>query len=101
MDQAIPNVPEYRADEDAWYGPTACVWQAGYTAALVAGHVLFGCSLPDPIAEQWMWFREGHWPCGYAEDPPPNLYPQLDEYEEVGLWNENQMDVPVSKLLVY
>jgi hypothetical protein len=29
VDLAIPKVPEYRSDRDPWYGPTACVWQAG------------------------------------------------------------------------
>jgi|GEM_PF-1601898 len=68
MDLAILCVPEYRADRDAWYGPTTCVWHAGYIAALVACHVLVGRALADRIAEQWMWFTEGHWPCDYTED---------------------------------
>ena len=88
VDLAIPNVPSYRGDRDPWYGPTACVWQAGYIAALVGSHVLVADPLPEPIMAQWTWFVEGHWPCDYAEEPP-------------GYLDESLVNVPAGKLLVF
>ena len=87
-DLAGPNVPADWADRDPWYGPTAAVWGAGYTAALVACHVLVGSPLPDPIADQWGWLADGHWPCDYAEEPP-------------GYRDESAVDVPAGRLVVY
>jgi len=88
MDLAIPNVPEYRADEDAWYAPTTSVWHAGYVAALVACHILVGRPLPEPVADQWQWFADGHWPCDCAESPH-------------GFSNESLVEVPATKLVVF
>jgi hypothetical protein len=88
MECAIPNVPEYDKKQDAWYGPTTCVWQAGYTAALIGCHLLLKRPLPEPIAQEWDWFADGHWPCDYAEEPH-------------GYGDEALIDVPATKLLVY
>jgi hypothetical protein len=81
------GVPGF-GEGDAHNGPTSCVYQAGYTAALVACHVRLERPIPDPIVEEWMWFTEGHWPCDYAEEPP-------------GCWDESRVDVPAGKLQVY
>lgn len=87
IELAIPHVPDYDAEQDAWYGPTACVWQAGYNAALVGCHLQLGRPLPEPIADQWDWLLEGHWPCDYAEEP-------------LGYWT-SLIDVPASRLVVF
>src|SRR5437764_15202007 len=42
LERAVPNLPLYDAKRDAWYGPTACVWDAAYIAPLVALHILLG-----------------------------------------------------------
>jgi hypothetical protein len=64
------------------------VHAAGYIAALVGWHVLLGLPLPDPIAEEWAWLADGHWPCDYAEEPP-------------GFGDESQIDGPAGKLVVF
>jgi hypothetical protein len=69
LDRAAPNVPLFDPDQDAWYGPTACVHQAAYIAALVACHILLGRPIPEMIIGEWRWFAEGHWPCDFAEEP--------------------------------
>jgi hypothetical protein len=63
---ASPAVP-YDPDKDSWHGPTAAVWQAAWTAGLIAWCVLLGCQIPVELQEQWEWFVRGHWPSGYAE----------------------------------
>jgi hypothetical protein len=87
VEAALPRVPG-AGEGDAWHGPSACVWQTGYFAALVGWHVLLGRPLPDPIAAAWAWLAEGHWPCDYAEEPP-------------GFGDESLIDVPAGKLVVY
>ncbi len=80
---AIPNVPAYEADEDAWHGPTACVWGAGFLAALVGCHILLKEPVPATIADEWAWLADGHWACDYAEDNPYRDEPpdELPEYK--------------------
>lgn len=29
-----------------------------------------GWPVPDDLAEQWNWFEAGHWPTGFAAEPP-------------------------------
>lgn len=63
----------YKEEEDTWFGPTAAVLHAAYTAALV------GCTLRRDgelsqskdawmqwtLSNEWSWFLAGHWPCAY------------------------------------
>lgn len=56
----------YDANEDAWHGPTSAVWQASWTAGLLAWCILLGCQVPADLQEQWHWFVLGHWPSGYT-----------------------------------
>jgi len=60
------SVVPYDANQDSWHGPTAAVWQAGWTAGLVAWCVLLGRQVPEELQEQWRWFVLGHWPSGYT-----------------------------------
>jgi hypothetical protein len=87
IEMAWPNVPG-AGEGDAHHGPTACVYDAGYIAALVGWHVLLGLPLPEPIAARWSWLTAGHWPCDYAEEPP-------------GFGDESRIDVSAGKLVVY
>jgi hypothetical protein len=59
---AIP----YDASKDSWHGPTAAVWQARWTAGLVAWCQLLDREIPADLQEQWRWFVLGHWPSGYS-----------------------------------
>jgi hypothetical protein len=88
VERAALNVPLYDPHEDTWYGPTACVWGAAYTACLVGWHVLLNRQLPERLAVEWEWFTDGHWPCDYAAEPP-------------GYLDESTVDLPAGKLLVY
>jgi hypothetical protein len=45
------------------------VWEAGFTAALVACVLACGWPLPDDLVEVWAWFEAGHWPSGFAGKP--------------------------------
>lgn len=56
----------YDANEDAWHGPTTAVWQASWTAGLVAWCIMLGREIPADLQEQWHWFVLGHWPSGYT-----------------------------------
>lgn len=68
MEQARRFVP-FDPGQDAWHAPTLCVWEAGYTAALVACVLACGWRVPDDLAEIWAWFEAGHWPSGFAAEP--------------------------------
>jgi hypothetical protein len=65
MAAAADKVP-YDPDADAWHPPTAAVWQAEWTAGLVAWHLACGVPIPADLAKQWDWYTRGHWPCAYA-----------------------------------
>lgn len=70
---AAAQVP-YDPDADSWHAPTAAVWQAKWTAGLIAWHLACGESIPLDLAQQWDWYARGHWPCGYvyiAKDETP------------------------------
>jgi hypothetical protein len=86
LELAIANMPDYDDEADAYYGPNASVWQAAYNAALVGCHIQLNRSLPEPIADQWSWLIDGHWPCDYAEEP-------------IGYW-QSRIDVLGVRLLV-
>ncbi len=62
---AASAVP-YDAKKDSWHGPTSAVWQASWTAGLVAWCLLLSRELPADLHEQWRWFVLGHWPSGYT-----------------------------------
>jgi hypothetical protein len=85
---ASGNVPLFDPDEDAWHGPTTCVWSAAYTACLVSWHLLLSCPLPERVVTEWDWYAAGHWPCDFAEEPP-------------GYLDESAVNVAAGKLLVY
>ncbi len=59
----------YVDDEDAWYGPTACVGYAAHTAGLGGCSLLLGHLVSAELADMWGWYQAGHWPCGYASIP--------------------------------
>jgi hypothetical protein len=88
VSRAAAKVPMYDPEQDAWYGPTVCVWYAAYTACLVGWHILLNRRLPERLAAEWEWYVDGRWPCDYAEEPP-------------GYCNRSAVDVPVGKLLVF
>jgi hypothetical protein len=56
----------YDPDGDSWHAPTLAVWQAQWTAGLMAWHLACAEPLPADLAQQWDWYARGHWPCGYA-----------------------------------
>jgi hypothetical protein len=66
---AISKVP-YDADQDTWHGPTAAVWHAAWTAGLMGLCLFLGRPIPSELHQQWKWFAEGHWPCGWVGDFP-------------------------------
>ncbi len=75
MGAATRGIP-YAPEADAWHGPTMAVWQAVWTAGLVAWHLACDEAIPADLAQQWDWYARGHWPCGYAylkadEEPGP------------------------------
>lgn len=67
--QAIECHPLYDSDEDAWHGPTLCVWAAAFTFCLISWHFYLGLELPDRLADEMYWYSSGHWPCDYAQEP--------------------------------
>jgi hypothetical protein len=74
FDRATLLVP-YDPDEDAWHPPTAAVWDAAWTACLVALHIQTGRPVPQLLAVRWKWFLGGHWPCSYTDSPEDNVVP--------------------------
>ena len=88
LKRAAAHVPLYDPERDSWYGPTACVWYAAFTACLVGWHIALKRRLPERLACEWEWCVAGHWPCDYAQEPP-------------GYWDETTMDLPCGKLLVF
>jgi hypothetical protein len=70
LSSAKQKVP-YDPEQDAWHGPTQCVWDVAWWAALVAVHVLvLRRSLPEKVRQVWQWVAAGHWPCGQPERCP-------------------------------
>jgi hypothetical protein len=63
--------------EDSWHGPTLCVWDAAYSAGLVACVLDAAAPVPEDLVERWAWLQAGHWPCGYAADPTEGPQPLL------------------------
>ena len=60
------SVIGYSPTEDAWHGPTTAAWHAAWTAGLIAWCQVLQHPAPDWLAQQWMWFRRGRWPAGFA-----------------------------------
>lgn len=73
---ASVRVP-YDPAEDAWHGPTAAVWQAAWTAGLIALCLQTSRPIPAELEEQWSWYVRGHWPSGYASWTDDGLGPLL------------------------
>jgi hypothetical protein len=65
MAAAVDKAP-YDPDADSWHAPTAAVWQAVWTAALIAWHLACDEPIPPDLTRQWDWYERGHWPCGYV-----------------------------------
>ena len=65
LQTAAESVP-YDASQDTWHAPTAAVWFAAWTAALVVSHLFLNRPLPVDLLTQWRWYVEGRWPCAYA-----------------------------------
>jgi hypothetical protein len=64
----------YDQNKDAWYGPTAAVWHAGWTAALIGLCLQSDRPIPSELQEQWYWFLRGHWPCSWHGDSPKETF---------------------------
>jgi hypothetical protein len=56
----------YDPSGDPWHGPNAAVWQAAWTAGLVAWCLFLRREMPLELQDQWNWFKRGHWPAGYT-----------------------------------
>lgn len=67
-DRAQISVP-FDPEEDAWDGPTLCVWVAAYVAGLIGCVLASGWPVPDDLVELWNWFEAGHWPASFAPEP--------------------------------
>jgi hypothetical protein len=68
--EAAGRYVAYDPTSDAWDPQSLAVWHAGWTAALVACYETRNIELPHELAEQWYWFRQGHWPAAFVSDPP-------------------------------
>jgi hypothetical protein len=68
MTRARAAVP-FDPDEDAWHAPTQCVWDAAYTAGVIATVLACGRPAPGDLVELWNWYEAGHWPGGFAAEP--------------------------------
>lgn len=68
FERACDAVP-FDSKEDAWHGPTMAVWHAAWVAGVIGCSLLLGREIPLEVMDQWSWFVEGHWPCGYAYEP--------------------------------
>lgn len=66
---AAPKVP-HDPNEDCYHPPTQAVWHAACTAGLMGLCLLQQHPVPPELEEQWRWFREGHWPCGWSGNFP-------------------------------
>jgi len=62
---AAPKLP-YDPNKDCYHPPTMAVWQAAWTAGLVALCLQSARPVPPELQEQWEWLVRGHWPSGYA-----------------------------------
>lgn len=65
----MDRVPFDPYEGDSWHGPSACVWNAAYTAGLMMCVLANGWPVPDDLVEQWNWYEAGNWPTGFAADP--------------------------------
>jgi uncharacterized protein (TIGR02996 family) len=68
LSRARPKVP-FDPGQDAWHGPTQCVWDVSWWAGLLALHVVFKRRVPGDVGRMWSWVAAGHWPCGYVSPP--------------------------------
>lgn len=70
----------YDPHADAWHAPSMAVWQAQWTAGLIAWYLACGVPIPADLAQQWDWYARGHWPCGYATLTPEGEPGPLEVY---------------------
>lgn len=76
LEVASQTVP-YDPKQDYGHGPTLAVWQAGWTAGLVALCLFCKRPIPEHIKTQWAWYARGHWPSGYATDAAADAHGPL------------------------
>ena len=79
MSAAADKLP-YDPDADSWHAPTLAVWQAQWTAGLIAWYLACDTPIPDDLARQWAWYARGRWPCGYAWLTPDDEPGPLEVY---------------------
>ena len=66
---AAPKVP-YDPDQDAWHAPSVAVWDAAWAAGLIGLCIYLNRTIPTELQQQWAWFVQGHWPCGWRGEFP-------------------------------
>jgi hypothetical protein len=76
---AAPMVP-YDDQEDVYYAPNVAVLNAAWTAGLIGILLYLKRKIPDDLQEQWRWYTQGHWPCGYAWVDSEDRYGPLVVY---------------------
>lgn len=69
---AAPAVP-FDPKQDTWHAPTSAVWHAAWTAGLIGLCLQTGRPVPAELEEQFSWFAQGHWPCGYSKQVDDRL----------------------------
>jgi len=69
LELGLRELPEARAGQDAWHGPTTAVRTASFTAGLVGCYLELEEPLPDDLAEAWPWFTDGHAVMGFEASP--------------------------------
>jgi uncharacterized protein (TIGR02996 family) len=65
-EQAMRNSPLYSGSQDAWHGPTVCVWVVAWWAGVIAASWLFRREITEEEQRIWRWIVAGHWPCGFT-----------------------------------
>lgn len=80
MHLAIPRVPLFSFDKDAWHAPTSSVWSAAWTASVINCYLTYHKVVPEELQRVWQWYVRGHWPCGYIETPEDDAPGELLVY---------------------
>lgn len=69
MPLAVPNVPLFSFDQDAWHAPTSSVWSAAYATSAIACYLVYHKPIPKELGRVWQWVVRGHWPSGHIRPP--------------------------------